>query len=641
MIQHTLYQALRDKNPKEALEALERYTELRDSIYNEELQQQLSDAEASYHNEQLKSENEAAEKRSRLILITSVIVALLLTGIIGMLIYAVRTRARSVKAMQRLQRARERFFTNVTHEFRTPLTVIMGVANRLQKSISDDNENKEKTEQRKSLALIERNGEQLLTLVNQLLDVAKATSAIGDLKYQRGNLVAYVNMIVESFQEPAKEKGIQLIFQPQETELQTAFVADYMQKILSNLLTNALKFTPSEGKVTVGLKKADNRVRITVCDTGSGIAPEDLPHIYKPFYQGDHNVMGTGVGLSFVKQLVEAMEGNISVESTEGQGATFVVDLPIKEVEIEDKQEEDLDKQESKEMDILPEDEVPSSTEQQDKKEKEVILVVEDNADVAEYIGSVLSDKYEVQYAANGAEGIERANELMPDLIVTDVMMPDVDGLELCRRIRASEMTNHIPLVIITARIADEDRLKGIKAGADAYLYKPFLADELLLRIEKLLESRQMLQRKFSKAMEAESQSQEQERPSEPLTLYERNVAKANDEFLQRLDGVISKLMSTGDCNALKVGEEMCMSRSQFARKLRAVIDTTPSDYILNYRLNEVKRLLHTQPPLTILDIALKCGFSDNAHLTHVFKQRYGITPTQYIRESRVDVSEE
>ena len=634
LIQHTLYSALRDRNPTEAMKALERYTELRDSIWNEDLKKQLSEVEASYNNEQLKSKNEAAEKRNRLILITSILVTLLLIGIIGMLIYAMRTRIRAVKTMQRLQRARERFFTNVTHEFRTPLTVIMGVANRLQKSISADSGNVEEvSEQKHSLALIERNGEQLLTLVNQLLDVAKATSAIGDLKYQNGNLVAYTNMVVESFQEPAKAKGIQLSFQPQETELHTAFVADYMQKILSNLLTNALKFTPSRGKVTVGMKKTGTQIQLTVSDTGQGISDEDVTHIFEPFYQGDHSQMGTGVGLSLVKQLVEAMEGTVTAESTEGQGATFIINLPIKEVKTEDKQEEDLDTQESKEMDILPEDKELSSTEQQDKKE--LILVVEDNADVAEYIGSVLSDEYEVQYATNGAEGIKRANELMPDLIVSDVMMPDVDGLELCRRIRSSEMTNHIPLVIITARVTDEDRLQGIKAGADAYLYKPFLADELLLRIEKLLESRRMLQRKFSKIM-GDIRKQEVT-PSEPQTLYERNVAKANEQFLLRLDQIIIKLMPKGECNVDKVADELCISRGQLARKVKAVIDTTPSDYILNYRLNEVKRLLHVQPPLTILEIAIKCGFADNVHLAHVFKQKLGITPTQYIKEKQVD----
>ena len=212
--------------------------------------------------------------------------------------------------------------------------------------------------------------------------------------------------------------------------------------------------------------------------------------------------------------------------------------------------------------------------------------------------------------------------------------MPDVDGLELCRRIRSSEMTSHIPLIIITARVTDEDRLQGIKAGADAYLYKPFLADELLLRIEKLLESRRMLQQKFSKAMDAEPQ--QEEASSNPQTLYERNVVMANEQFLQRLDKIICQLMPTGDCSTNKVAEEMCISRNQLARKLRAIIDTTPSDYILNYRLNEVKRLLHEQPPLTILEIAIKCGFADNAHLTHVFKQKLGITPTQYVKEKQI-----
>lgn len=633
-IQFTLYQSLREINPTEALKALERHTELRDTIYNEELQQSISEAEASFHNEQLKKDKETAENRNRLILITSIIVALLLIGIIGMLFYAMRTRARSVKTMRRLQKARERFFTNVTHEFRTPLTVILGVANRMKKSTSlsgegGNEETAEKVEQKRSLELIERNGQQLLTLVNQLLDVAKATSAIGNLEYQNGNLVAYTNMVVESLQEPANLKGIQLSFQPQESELHTAFVADYMQKILSNLVTNAIKFTPSGGKVTVGMKKEGGCVQLIVSDTGQGIQEEDLQHIFEPFFQGDNSQMGTGVGLSLVKQLVEAMEGTISVESTYGEGATFIIEMPIKEVKTVSQQAVILDQQDAKEEDVIYGD-IAQSSEEKDVHEKNVVLVVEDNTDVAEYIGSVLSDRYEVLYATNGAEGIERANELMPDLIVTDVMMPDVDGLELCRRIRASEMTNHIPLVIITARVTDEDRMQGIKAGADAYLYKPFLADELLLRIEKLLESRQMLQKKFSATI---SDTPQQEMPSEPQTLYERNVMKANEEFLQLTNKAISKLMPTGDCSALKVAEELCMSRSQFARKLKAVIDTTPSDYIVNYRLNEVKKLLKQLPPLPFLDIALKCGFADNAHMTHVFKQKLGITPSQYIKE--------
>ena len=415
--------------------------------------------------------------------------------------------------------------------------------------------------------------------------------------------------------------------------MHTAFVADYIQKILSNLLSNALKFTPKGGKVNVGLKKTDNRVQLTVSDTGGGISAEDLPHIFEPFYQGDNSKMGTGVGLSLVHQLVEAMDGTVAVESTTEQGTTFVVNMPIKEVSPDKQQAEDLAIQEENGMEDLLAQEPQSPMEQRDKTEKDVILVVEDNADVAEYIGSVLSDKYEVQYAANGAEGMERANQLMPDLIVTDVMMPDVDGLELCRRIRASEMTNHIPLIIITARVTDEDRLQGIKAGADAYLYKPFLAEELLLRIEKMLESRRMLQRKFSRAMDDKTQQQEQ-MATETMTLYERNVAKANEEFLRRLDMIIDQLMPTGDCSALRVGEELCMSRGQFARKLKAIIDTTPSDYIINHRLNEVKRLLREQPSLTFLDIALKCGFADNAHMTHIFKQKLGVTPSQYIKET-------
>lgn len=233
---------------------------------------------------------------------------------------------------------------------------------------------------------------------------------------------------------------------------------------------------------------------------------------------------------------------------------------------------------------------------------------------------------------------MRKATEWMPDLIVTDVMMPEVDGLELCRRIRSSEMTNHIPIIIITARTTDSDRLNGFEAGAEAYLCKPFLAEELLLRVSKLLEQRRLLQQKFKLSMAVNKEEKTvSSSTTHETTIYERNLSEANSAFLRKVNEAILRLMPEGKLDVQDVAAAVFLSRSQFGRKLRAVVDMSPSDFINDVRLNEVRRLLHVQPPLTLLDIALRTGFSDHAHLTHAFRRKFGMPPSQYIRQSNAD----
>ena len=649
-----LSDALRDSDPKESLRLLEQSALLRDTIYNEELQAKLSEASASFHNDQLRQENENTRRVNRIILLSLIVGMLLSAAIIAMLVYSVRTRKRVISAMRKLQLARDTFFTNVTHELRTPLTVIIGISQRLSESIgtghrlpapeSDD-------EAAKGLALIERNGHRLLTLVNQLLDIAKASSDMGNIRWQRGDVTAFVSMVVEAARPLADANGVALHYHPQSSEVHTDFVPDYVQKILSNLLYNALKFTPSGGQVDITTHTEKKQFVVEVADTGCGITPDDLPHVFEPFFQGsNHTMTGTGVGLALVRQLTEALGGEVNVTSTVGQGTVFKVRMPLRH-RLADTAAMAQPSLEPTMPDLPSNDEAPLSADlPSEETNRTRILVVEDNQDVAYYIGSVLRDHYEVSYATDGRQGLEIARQQMPDLIVTDIMMPDVDGLELCRQIRADELTNHIPIVIITARATEDDRLTGIGAGADAYLYKPFRSDELLLRVEKLLEQRKMLQRKFSmqlgivpdaqEGIEASAAVEEggevtsSETSPETIseTIFERNVRQANEEFIARFDALVLRLLAEGDISTEHVASELCMSRSQLARKVRAVIDMTPAAYILDIRLREAKRLLSVTPPLTLLDIALRCGFSDHAHFTNTFKRKYGITPSQYVR---------
>ena len=297
--------------------------------------------------------------------------------------------------------------------------------------------------------------------------------------------------------------------------------------------------------------------------------------------------------------------------------------------------------------------------------EAPLILIVEDNRDVARYIGSVLADAYEVVYADNGRTAMERALALVPDLIVTDLMMPDTDGLTFCRQVRQSDILNHIPIVIITARVTDDDRLQGIEAGADAYLSKPFRADELQLRVAKLLESRRRLRSLTNGSLTPSSltpgsltpgsltpdpspsgegsgmpiQPEKDITPLSPRRGVGGEAAEvssrllASQLFLSRLDDVIRRKMEMGDISIEAVANELCMSRSQLQRKLRALVDQTPSAYILDLRLCEAKRMLSQRPAPSVLSVAMRCGFADNAHLTHAFRRKFGITPSQFVKE--------
>ncbi|MBQ3632053.1 MAG: response regulator [Prevotella sp.] len=655
-LQRDLYKALRSTSPVEALHALEQYTTLRDSVYNDEMQEKLSQATATFHNEQLRAENEAARRANRNIMISTTIVVLFFLLAIAALLYAVRTRSRSIKAMRELQQSRETFFTNVTHEFRTPLTVILGMADKLKAAFaaSTTAADAEGDVAATDLILIEHNANRLLTLVNQLLDIAKISTSTGNPEWQQGNVVAFVSMIVESFRQPAEQQGVDLTFTATPQAVDTTFASEHLQKILSNLLSNALKFTPAGGSISVGFQQKDKQLMLTVSDTGRGILPADLPHVFDPFFQGTNNTFtGTGVGLALVKQLVESLHGTISVESTPDVGTTFRVEIKEPTTLKPNLKPTPYPSPREGSPITLANDDAASTNTNAEANQSPLpwegegggcsILVVEDNRDVAYYIGSVLGNDYEVAYAYDGAEGIAKAEELMPDLIITDVMMPDVDGLEMCHHIRSSQLTNHIPIIIITARATDDDRLTGIEAGADVYLYKPFRADELQLRVSKLLEQRRMLQEKYSSLTPASppnplsegrggTQAREESAAAEATALPA--IDQASREFIERLRTVVFELMPRGEVDTGEVASRLFMSRSQLGRKTKAIVNKSPATYILEIRLQEAKRLIISQPQLTLLDVALRCGFADNSHLTHAFRRVYKITPTQLRTES-------
>ena len=643
----SLAEALEPSDPRGALTALRRYSQMMDSLHNDEMHAVLSRANAELHNTELQDENSQERRQKRLIISAFLLAGLLSIAVIAALVYAIRTRNRTVKTVRRLQAVREEFFTNITHEFRTPLTVIRGLA------------------EQQGITPIVRNADQLLTLVNQLLDIAKVKAAVGDARWERTDVVPLLTMLTENHQQQARQRGVTLTMQAEPTEIVADHVADYMQKVVDNLLGNALKYTPLGGSIVLSVRQQDRQLKLTVSDTGCGIHPDDLPHIFEPFYQSRHTpaAPGTGIGLAFCREIVVASGGTINAESTLGQGTTFTVTMPLRQRGISPASTAGSISPASitsrtsltsptsptspasstsptsptsstsptgsaipgeKEKITPPPISESSAAEEEAAAAALRVLIVEDNSDVAGYIGSVLEPAYEVIYAADGEQGLAKAEELVPDVILTDVMMPGMDGLELCRRIRANLVTDHIPVIVITARVTDDDRLKGIEAGADAYLTKPFRADELLLRMAKILEQRKRLKEKLQSAPSV------QEAPSPILqpTKGEQNASA----FLQKLDEIILRQMSKGDIRTTAVANEMCMSLSQFARKLNSVAATSPAAYITKRRLEEACRMLEKSPK-RIADVATSCGFADVSHFSHAFHRAYGISPTQYMEK--------
>ena len=596
-----------------ALTAYEQATAMQDSVLNIEKVNRIQNT--SLNIERKKQERERGEMQLRLKqeqatkytgLVFFVLVVILLLSLIGMLLYSQRIRRRSHLALIRLASMRESFFTNITHEFRTPLTVILGLSRDLQSSAT--------AEVRDKALTIERQGNGLLTLINQLLDITKVKSALGRADWRNGNIIVQLMMIVESYRDYARSHRIELQFLDKGA-VEMDFVPDYVNKVMNNLLSNAFKFTSEYGKVSVATWREDDRLRIDVSDTGEGMDAETLQHFFEPFYQGesDSQNIGTGVGLALVKQIIDAVEGTITVESVRGSGTVFHISVPIRNC-IERK----MDGTATRVAPLLPKDE-PQLADSEGDEDRCRLLVIEDNREIAAYIGAQFVDRYAVSYATNGQEGWEKTFNLVPDLIITDLMMPGMDGLELCRKVRGNEVTDHIPIIVVTAKITEEERIRGLKAGADSYLSKPFSTDELRIRVEQLLDRQRRLRDKFGKGLENDA---------EQKTL----ITDAERRFLSKTVNFIYKLMDKRKLDVNTLAAELCMSPRQFHRKLVAITGDAPSSYILKIKMQRACHLLETKPAMTIEEVAYRCGFEHAPNFYSAFKKMFGLTPMDYRR---------
>ncbi len=616
---HTLYYELykRTGNYRTALSSYEQATAMRDSVLNIEKLNRIQNTslnierkrqEREMDEARLKLEQERAARNVGFAVLGFVL--LILAGILAMVLYGNRLRQRNHKALKKLSALRENFFTNITHEFRTPLTVILGLSRELQ--------DESPKELREKCRAIERQGKGLLALINQLLDISKVKSAVGDADRRSGNIMAHITMIIDTYRDYARSRNIDLQFFAGET-VEMDFVPDYVSKVMNNLLSNAFKFTPEYGKVSVTMRRECESLLIDVEDTGEGMDCETLAHIFEPFYQGEGDArnIGTGVGLALVKQIMDAVEGTITAESTVGRGTIFHISVPI-----HNEAGRRIAATPQTNTPLLPEKEAAlADSEGEDNWCR--LLVIEDKRDIAAYIGSQFAGRYSVSYAANGKEGLEKALELVPDLIITDLMMPGMDGLELCRQVRGNEIIDHIPIIVVTAKITEEERIKGLEAGADAYLAKPFNADELRTRVEKLLERHLRLRGKFGKNTKTDKEEEQQ------LTDSERR-------FLVKTVDYIYQLLDKHQLDVNTLADRLCMSPRQLQRKLVALTGDSPASYILTLKMKKARHLLESNPELTIEDIAERCGFEHATNFYSAFKKKYGVTPMDYRRSAGI-----
>lgn len=533
--------------------------------------------------------------------------------------------------LRKLDEIKTHFFSNITHEFRTPLSLILPSTEQMLQEVDEPRH-------RHRLMLIKRNARQLLGLINQLLDISKLESGNMPLAEFRGDVEVFVSQLLDAFHSAAESKGIRLLYNSQGAAGEWLFDADKWNKIINNLLSNALKFTSSGGEIQVELNiynshesepaapalKGNCKALITIQDTGIGIPAQKLPHIFDRFYQVDNSHTrafgGTGIGLSLVKELVELLNGQIKVKSEPGAGTTFTLELPIRKAE----NCSDVPKAETITI-IAP---FPDSNELEvDSSEKNhppmlspeapLLLLIDDNADLREFIAGELSGTYRVLTAVNGEEGWKLAQQELPEVIISDVMMPVLDGYALTERLKTNPLTNHIAIMLLTAKAAQESKIAGLEQGADDYLTKPFHLQELKLRLRNLLDHQQKSRQHYQQQLTTPQQGL-------PTEIVE-------NKFLQMLYQAIEEQLDNSGFDVDSLAEAAAMSRRTLYRKLGTLTGLTPNEVIRNYRLLRATQLLQTGH--SVSQIAYQVGFESPSYFGQCFKEKYQITPSEYLQQ--------
>ncbi len=518
----------------------------------------------------------------------------------------------SLSDLIELDEAKTKLYTNITHEFRTPLTIILGMAD----TIRTKNGKQYDEEVRK----IENNGRILMHLVNQMLDLSKLEAGAMPVNLIQADVILYIRYLVDLLNSLANSKNITLRFSPDPDHLMVDYDPDKMMDIVSNLVSNALKYTPPGGLVEITSALTGNveqKLEIRVRDNGPGIPKDLLPDIFDRFYRVENNTTqftrGSGLGLAITKELVKLLNGSISVESVYGEGTEFILTLPVTQRAPVKTETAFADIEGRISAYIVHHHEKSHSGDTMEvvKEDKPLLLIVEDSNDVVSYLSTILEMDYNIMVAVNGKEGLEKALELVPDIILSDVMMPEMDGIELLDRVKNDIRTSHIPVVILTARADISSRLTGLERGADAYMEKPFVREELILQLKKLIELRKKLRERYS-AIRLFNKPEEREYHFE-------------DSFMQRVHNTMSAHLND-EFDIKWLCQEVAMSRTQLYRKFKSLTERTVSEYFRSFRLHKAKELLMSSD-IRVAEAAYRTGFRNISHFSRVFTKEFGINP--------------
>jgi len=521
------------------------------------------------------------------------------------------------KKLEEMDQIKSRFFANISHEFRTPLTLILGPIEKLLAEIPN-------ADIQKQAGSVKRNANHLLDLINQLLDISKLEAGKLKLDASCGNIVSFVKGRATSFDGIAQKKDITLRIKSAREQIEIYFDRDMMMKIITNLLSNAFKFTPEGGEITITIIETNTRsINLKIKDTGTGISDEEVPKLFDRFYQVDSSHTreqgGTGIGLALAKDLVELHHGTIDVKSKIRIGTEVTIKLLRGRAHLSDDEIVEPCEQIEEKKTLVRDEEYSSYTAVKEKvadaigEDKTIVLIVEDNAETRAHINDSLGDEFKIEEAANGEQGVRKALKIIPDIIISDIMMPKKDGNELTRILKNDERTSHIPIILLTAKAEQESKLKGLETGADAYLTKPFDTRELHTRIINLVNTRRRLQEKFSSGEYVPKRGK-------------KKLSDLEEQFMSKVMEVIENHISIEEFNIKKFAKEIDIGRVQLHRKLKALTGKSASRYIRSVKLSRAKKMLEEREG-NISEIAFSVGFRTPAYFTRCFKEEYGYPP--------------
>jgi signal transduction histidine kinase/DNA-binding response OmpR family regulator len=515
------------------------------------------------------------------------------------------------ESLRELDEFKTKLYTNITHEFRTPLTVILGMTEQIE-------EEPEKW-LKSGLGKIKESSQNLLHLVNQMLDLARLEAGAMPMKMVQNDVIRHLRFLVESFQSMAERNHIHLSFQSEESSFLMDYDPEKLKRIVSNLLSNAIKYNKPEGEVRIGIRTSSGEgdfLIIEVQDTGMGIPQERLELIFDRFYRiedkGYQKAGGSGLGLAITRELVRLLNGEIFVESDIHKGSLFRIKLPVtRKAPLTEEFENQPEPSAIEVIDSPTQDRAYSSSR---NKNLPILLIVEDNQDVSEYLFSLLENDYSIETAGNGKSGLAKAVEMVPDIILSDVMMPEMDGIEMLDRLKKDIRTSHIPVIMLTAKADIVSRLEGFETGAEAYLEKPFNKDELFIRLRKLVELRKELRERYSSFILPEPSGEKQ--------------LQLEDSFMHKLHEAFQENLEDEDFGVEQLSNIMAMSRAQLYRKFKALTDRTLMDYLLSFRLHRAMELLQ-KSELNVTQAAYQVGFKNLSHFSSRFREEYGIKPSE------------